>query len=302
MAHIHTIIENLRFNKLFGGSELMINTSYGKVLESYFYANKLYANDFFEILFFKKGSGAIWINDKKIEITDNSVIFLSPGQRHCYHLNIGPEDFRCVVFKEDFLLNVLTDKYFLFKLHFYYQSYNPPFMIIDEEHMNKALSVLDEMEAEIAHPQTGVVDVLCSLLIYHLSKLNRLYAGFYDIPAVQSDNNLAVQFKEMLEKDMKDKQTVAGYAKQLGVSRVTLNSAVKAQFGITASELLKNKLIRSIKNELIETNYSVAYISDKYGFSEPNHLMRFFKTRTGQTIGQYLEEYNNSLPHFHDTK
>ena len=38
---------------------------------------------------------------------------------------------------------------------------------------------------------------------------------------------------------MRGKQTVDSYAKKLGVSRVTLNSAVKAQFGLTASQMIK---------------------------------------------------------------
>ena len=68
---------------------------------------------------------------------------------------------------------------------------------------------------------------------------------------------------------------------------------------MTASKMIKNRLIVRIKNELVETNYSVAYISDKYGFSESNHLMRFFKAQTGRTIGQYLEDFARKLPPFH---
>lgn len=33
-------------------------------------------------------------------------------------------------------------------------------------------------------------------------------------------------------------------------------------------------------------------IADRFGFLEPNHLMRFFKAQTGQTIGEYMKEYS----------
>lgn len=297
MAHIHTEIENLRFNKAQCGVDFLINTSLGSRLKEYYFGNKLYATDFFEILFFKKGRGQMWINDKKIELKDNSVVFLSPGQRHCYHLDVEPDDFRFIIFKEDFLLSFLADKYFTFRLHFYYQSSTPPVMQVEERQMARYYNVLEEIEDELHGPLTNVEPVLRSLLYYLLSLLNRTYVQYYDIPATRCDNSLAYQFKEMLERDMHDKQTVASYARQLGVSRVTLNSSVKAQFGLTATELLKNKLIVNIKNDLVETNYSVTYISDKYGFSEPNHMMRFFKKQTGQTIGQFLDEYTKSMSH-----
>jgi AraC family transcriptional activator of pobA len=86
---------------------------------------------------------------------------------------------------------------------------------------------------------------------------------------------------------------VSEYATLLGISRITLNKAVQAQFGVTATHLLKQRLLFEIKNYLLHSGLTVAEIAHELNFSEPNHLMRFFKTQTGETTTMFLSAYQN---------
>ena len=63
------------------------------------------------------------------------------------------------------------------------------------------------------------------------------------------------------------------------------------EFGVTASQLLKQRLLVEIKNELLFTDYNIKEIAYRLNFSEPQHLMRFFKQQTQQTITQFINEY-----------
>lgn len=81
MRRIETDIENIRFNKAECGVDFLINTDVGCRLKYYYYGGKVYATDFFEILFFRESGGCIWIDDRQFEIAPNSVLFLSPYQR-----------------------------------------------------------------------------------------------------------------------------------------------------------------------------------------------------------------------------
>lgn len=77
----------------------------------------------------------------------------------------------------------------------------------------------------------------------------------------------------------------------LRVSRVTLNRAVVEQFGVTAVHLLKQRLLEAVKNDLLFEGRSVSQLAEAYGFSDPSHLMRFFKQQTGRTSSAFLEDY-----------
>ena len=96
-----------------------------------------------------------------------------------------------------------------------------------------------------------------------------------------------------MELPINENQRVSEYASILGISRITLNKAVQAQFGATASHLLKQRLIFEIKNFLLHSQFTVAEIANELNFSEPNHMMRFFKTQTGQTTTEFLAHYQN---------
>jgi len=81
----------------------------------------------------------------------------------------------------------------------------------------------------------------------------------------------------------------------LGISRISLNKAVKDQFNVTATELLKQRLLIEIKDYLVHTELTVAEIAHELHFSEPNHLMRFFKTQTAMTTSEFLLDYQNGI-------
>ena len=85
------------------------------------------------------------------------------------------------------------------------------------------------------------------------------------------------------------------YADMLHVSRITLNNSVKAQFGVSATHLIKQRLLEELKNELLFSNRTVSEMADDFNFSDPSHLMRFFKQQTGKTFTQYMTDYNKGI-------
>lgn len=60
------------------------------------------------------------------------------------------------------------------------------------------------------------------------------------------------------------------------------------EFGLSAVHLLKQRLLQEVKSDLLFTDLSVKEIAYRLHFSESNHLMRFFKQMTGQTISEFL--------------
>ena len=108
-------------------------------------------------------------------------------------------------------------------------------------------------------------------------------------------NNYAFQFKDLLEKHIRTVQRVQEYADMLRVSRITLNNSVVAQFGVSAIHLLKQRLLEELKNELLFSDRNVSQLADEFHFSDPSHLMRFFKQQTGKTFTQYITDYQNGI-------
>src|SRR5690606_34308923 len=97
------------------------------------------------------------------------------------------------------------------------------------------------------------VHIIRSLIYYLLQKLNRVYAEKYQLSLKNQDTNYAFQFKKLIETNIEHKQRISDYTDLMGISRITLNKSVKEQFNLTATDLLKQRLLIEIKDYLIHS-------------------------------------------------
>ena len=167
-------------------------------------------------------------------------------------------------------------------------------MSIDIAEMQKYCSLLTEIKMELINSKTDSVHIIRSLLYYLLQTLNRRYSDQHSLSIQNTQYNFAFLFKSLMEIHIKDKQRIADYADILGISRISLNKAVKAQFNTTASQLLKQRLVFEIQNMLLYSNKTINEIAYELSFPEPNHLMRFFKAQTNQTTTEFINDVKTS--------
>lgn len=280
----------IRFDKTQCGVDFLLNTGYGNEHATHYTSSQEYITDYFEFLFVEKDAGGVWIDYEQFELKANSILFLSPYQRHQWKLRSGTENFHYLIFQEDFMHNFLSDKYFTYRLLYCYPNGTLPVLRVDEQDMQKYILLLNEIKQELKRTITDSEQILRSLLFYLLLQINRSYASVYHLPFKKAQNNYAFQFRKLMEQHIREQHRVNVYADLIGITRITLNKAVKEQFGVTAADLLKKRLLTEIKQELMNTNDTVSEIAYRLHFSEPNHLMRFFKQQTGKTISCFLEE------------
>lgn len=289
-------VETYRFHKTDCGVDFLLNVVHLESADGTYLKDIPFNTDFFEVVFFKKGNGRLILNNQQIDLKDNSVVFISPYQKRQWHFDKeSDQDFTILLFQEDFLNEFFADKLFTYKLLYFYQLHFPVQMNVDRPFIEKYCALLTEIKDELVHTKAGSVHIIRSLIYYILQKLNREYALRNDLDLEKENNHYAFKFKQLIEINIKKKQRIADYAEMLGISRVSLNTAVKEQFNVTATHLLKQRLLLEIKNYLIHSKLTVSEIAYQLNFSEPNHLMRFFKNQTGMTTSEFLTDNGYNL-------
>lgn len=288
-------MKTVKFHKTECGVEVLLNVLHGDILSERYLECDTYNTDFFEILLFKTATGSLILNQQKIDITDNTVVFISPFQKRQWTLEKEGLDYTVLVFQENFLNDFFSDKFFTYRLLYFYQLNHPLNISIEKEELQKALGQLMEIKYELVNSRTDSIHIIRSLTYYLLLKFNRIYADANNLSIDRAENNFAYQFKQLLEMHIRQKQRIDYYADVLNVSRITINTCVKKQFNVTATELLKQRLLFEIKNDLIHSGKTIVGIAYDLHFSEPGHLMRFFKTQTGITSSQFLSDYQNGI-------
>lgn len=283
------------FSKTRCGVDFYINTGESKDICGVLTEHRTFKTDFFSFYFFRRANGYVLLNFRKIELRDDMVLLLSPHQQQEWHVDEAELDYTFLIFREDFMHTFIADKFFVYRLLYYYQTDTPPYLFAAPEELAEYMRLLGKIKQELLHPVADTYNLIVSVLYYLLVVINRAYAKTYRLPVEVPKNNYAFQFKDLLEKHIRDMQRVQEYADILRVSRITLNNSVMAQFGVSATHLLKQRLLEELKNELLFSDRNVSQLADEFHFSDPSHLMRFFKQQTGKTFTQYITDYQNGI-------
>lgn len=283
------------FSKTRCGVDFYINTGESKDICGVLTEHRTFKTDFFSFYFLRRANGYVLLNFRKIMLHDNMILLLSPHQQQEWHVDEAELDYTFLIFREDFMRTFLADKFFVYRLLYYYQTDTPPYLFAAPEELADYMHLLGKIKQELLHPVADTYNLIVSVLYYLLLVINRAYAKAYHLPVEAPKNHYAYQYKDLLEKHIRDVQRVQQYADMLHISRITLNNSVIAQFGVSASHLLKQRLLEELKNELLFSNRSVSQLADDFHFSDPSHLMRFFKQQTSKTCSQYLSDYQNGI-------
>lgn len=283
------------FSKTRCGVDFYINTGESKDICGVLTEHRTFKTDFFSFYFFRRANGYVLLNFRKIELRDDMVLLLSPHQQQEWHVDEAELDYTFLIFREDFMRTFISDKFFVYRLLYYYQTDTPPYLFAAPEELAEYMCLLGKIKQELLHPVADTYNLIVSVLYYLLVVINRAYAKTYRLPVEVPKNNYAFQFKDLLEKHIRDMQRVQEYADILRVSRITLNNSVMAQFGVSATHLLKQRLLEELKNELLFSDRNVSQLADEFHFSDPSHLMRFFKQQTGKTFTQYITDYQKGI-------
>lgn len=286
-------MRTFKFLKNKYGVELLIDIGTYKDITNYFFESELHDTDFYELIFFAKGNGYLELDQQRIEISDNTIIFISPFQKRKWFLDKEKVDCYFLFFQDSFLSNFFSDKLFSFRLQFFYNKTKPLFIKVNDGLFLQLQNTIQELINEIKAFKSDSEHLIRALLYFMLIKLNRVYSEQYQLSSETQNNGIAFMFKELLQHEVTKIRNIDHYAQKLGISRITLNKCIKKQFGITVSEMVDEFILFEIKSQLLYTKLNINEISYLLQFSEANHLTRFFKTQTGVSPKEFRNTYQN---------
>lgn len=232
------------------------------------------------------------MDDTKIDFKEGTFIFISPNQKRRWLTNSEIE-VNFIIFEQSFLNDFFSDKFFVYRLQYFYSKQIAPYFYPSKRLFSFENDIFKEIQIELKNSQIDSAHLLRSILYYILVKLNRYFCEFHIKNSTMHENELAIQFKELLQKNIHKIQTINEYCQILNISRISLNVSVKKQFGVTATDFLDAHLLYEIKDQILFTNKTIAEIAYEFNFKEPQHLNRFFKRLTHQTPLEFRAAYQN---------
>ena len=153
------------------------------------------------------------------------------------------------------------------------------------------------MQTEYQTRQPGRTQMLQSLLQIFLIQTQRHYQIMNSSQVPSVETRLIDQFRRLIDQEFLTHRNVQAYADRLGLTAGYLTKIAKEVTGLSASVLIRDRLILEAKRLLAHTDSTVSQISYELQFDDPSYFGRFFKRETGQSPLSFRHNFRQSLTH-----
>jgi AraC family transcriptional activator of pobA len=255
---------------------------------------KPHIHSYYQIIWFKEGSGKHFVDFNAYEVQPNSVFFIAKNQVH-YFDDYTKYEGLLIHFNEDFLMDSEDSTDILLKYNIFNNFDAEPFFVLPEHSITKFVHLTNEFVIEIAalnqfaHKQ--YLQHLLKLFLISIQRLqNKQLPGFLSI-AIQS-HDIALKFKQTLETNFKQLHTVQQYAGLLNLSAKTLTNYTNDVFLKSPLKIINDRIILEAKRQLWHSSSTVNEIGFQLGFDDPSYFVKFFKKQTGVLPKQFRYSFS----------
>ncbi|WP_425275575.1 helix-turn-helix domain-containing protein [Stutzerimonas zhaodongensis] len=131
------------------------------------------------------------------------------------------------------------------------------------------------------HSLTGLISVWLRRQSHEIQQQERSSPG--------RDHLLA--FSALVEAQFREQPSIERFAQRLGVTPAHLNNLTRRYTGLTAQQVVHQRVLLEAKRQLIYSALSAKQIASELGFSEPAYFSRFFKRLSGQSPRSFRDQY-----------
>lgn len=268
------------------GSELLIDVVELKDIKKFLLKKSLHVLSYYDITLITEGEGFFRIDDTNHHAKAMDVFFSFPNQlREWDTENLG--NGYALIFEEEFLLSFFNDPHFIHHISYFKKNRSSVMLSlspVEFEHMN---ALIRQIKHEIAGYTIKNKHILRALLYQALMYLDRAFTEQNNVSSTSDRNTYVEGFLRLVYSDFQKKHSVQYYAEKLYITPNYLNELVKKETGISAKQMIQNKLIAEAKKYLLYSNRTIVEISESLSFETPSYFIRFFRKYVGSTPLQF---------------
>ena len=247
-------------------------------------------HDFYSIFWIEVGEAIHATEFVEYSLKPDTILFVPPGLKHRMYLDKSVGGFY-MLFNEDFIRynqknHIPLNEYRLFN--------NPDFkslITVSAEEKEKLNNITRFIYDEIQTSDSYSQDIVLNLLHLFLLESRRIFDQQNKEPKEEEPDSTPdttiIKFKQLIEENYATLKNVSPYAEMLNINPSCLNELAKRTTGITAGELIRNRVIDETKKLLYSTNLSGKEIAFQLGFDDPAYFSRFFRKYTSLTLKEF---------------
>jgi AraC family transcriptional activator of pobA len=174
--------------------------------------------------------------------------------------------------------------------------YGIPIVLLDERHSSEVAELVEQIRTELRDCGLAHTEILLSYLKVLLIKASRLKLQQQGCSggAASPLPPLLRELRDLIEANYTRRHSPAEYARRLHVEPRTLGKLVKSHLHKTLTELIRERVLKQAKWDLLHTLKPVKQIARELGYSDELYFSRLFKRATGYSP-VFFREYETAI-------
>lgn len=251
-------------------------------------------HSFYHLVLFTDGAGTHTIDFESFDVKPGQIYFMIPGQVHSWSFESFTDGY-IINFSASFIQSFILQHGYLDNFSFFSGNLADAVINLPLETYAAVTPMFETILAEVARPDTQASDMIRLLMLQIFIKVNRvgISPALTGIPSY--NQTLLKSFKNLIEHHYADVKLPKDYAALLYITPNHLNAVCKDMMGISAGELIRNRILLEAKRMLTNPQLSINEISLKLNFSDNSYFTKFFKKLENITP----EEFRKKIIHDH---
>jgi AraC-like DNA-binding protein len=255
-------------------------------------------HDFYSIFWVESGEAIHATEFVEYSLKADTILFVPPGLKHRMYIDKSVSG-TYILFNEDFIQYNRKNHVPLKEYRLFNNSDFKSLITVAPEKREKLNNITGLIFDEIQNSDDYSQDIVLNLLHLFLLESRRIFDQQNQIPKEAPEttpDTTIIRFKQLIEENFTKEKNVSPYAEMLNMNPSCLNELTKRTTGITAGELIRNRVIDETKKLLYSSKMSGKEIAYELGFDDPAYFSRFFKKYTGITLKEFRD---NSRKKYH---
>lgn len=244
---------------------------------------------FYHMLLFTKGGGYHTIDFEQFPVRAGQIYFMIPGQVHSWNFE-GDADGFVINFSEDIFRSFLVKQDYPEQFSFFRGVAKDSVIHLPEQVVGAVAGIFQAIVKEVAQPVAYSMDMVCAHLMHLFITVARNSPATHDhVP--QQNQLILFNFRKLVNSYYADKRLPKEYAAMLYVTPNHLNALCNDLLGVSAGELIRDRILLEAKRLLVNADSSISEIAYKLNFTDNSYFTKFFKKYTGTTPEEFRKSF-----------
>ncbi|OOQ59327.1 helix-turn-helix domain-containing protein [Mucilaginibacter pedocola] len=246
-------------------------------------------HSFYHLVFFTEGGGTHAIDFKSFDVKPYQIYFMVPGQVHSWSFE-GPVDGFIINFSAAFFQSFLLRSDYLDSLPFFSGNIDDEVINLPAETGQAITALFEQLVQEDGQHNRMSADMVRALMLQLFVIVARHTEHDVAANALNYNYTLLQSFRKLVDKNFAALRLPKDYAAMLYITPNHLNALCNNILGISAGEVIRNRVILEAKRLLVNLGLNINEIASQLNFEDNSYFSKFFKKYTGQTPEEFRKQ------------